>query len=285
MKKILIWLTAFVLLLSSCKAPDEPCIGCQDIVDADNQFSTVSIDFGEGSAEYILLRSNYWFGSVPSGTVTTIKSVAELESFQKKHEVYSGGQQMLSIENFNGYAKKLDEKFFDEKILLAIHIQSGSGSDSFYVSDISTEGSCLTVGVSSLLHPPMTAFTTDMASWHMVVEIDRNLIGSVTEFKAVNNTKHRTYEGDSSDVNMKPVIFLDENSMIYYLSYGDYLQNNHRNKYELSETELTLLVTEDKSKKLVFDISDKGFVFNEEKSEWDANYIVPLTFPDGTVFK
>ena len=283
MKRLLLLLAVLILVISSCaKNPEEPCPGC-DIVDK-NLYSTESVVFGEGSAEYVLLKSNYWFGSIPSGTVTKISSMDELESFQKKHKVYSDGQYMLSIENFNGYARKLDEKFFEEKIVLAIHIQSGSGSESFYVSDISVEGDCLTVGVSSILHPPMTAFTTDMASWHMVVEIDRNLIEGVTDFKAVNNTKHKSYEGDKTDVNMKPVISLDENSKIYYLSYGEYLQNNHRNKYELNEKELVLLLIDDGSKKLVFDVTDKGFVFNGEKSEWDANYIAPLTFPDGTLF-
>ncbi len=186
MKKLLSLLVATVVLLLSCAPTEEPYLDGYDIVGED-LYPMEKIPFGDGEAEYAVLRSNYYFDKYDNRELTKIESLSELRAFQRKHKIYSTPfkSDVLSIESFNGYAKKLDEDFFEDKIILVIHIKSGSGTTRFYVSEIYTVNNTLTVGISAIPQAPNTPSTCDMASWHAVVEIDRALVQGITEFKAI----------------------------------------------------------------------------------------------------
>ena len=285
MKRIIIVLLAILLglfLFVSCGYPDfiscygdeEPELDGKDVVD-DAPYPTKSLGIG---VEYVIFRG----GSIEceNYTLTKIESFDEVKSFIKANKLHTlDGYQYHRAENFENYSKHLADNFFDEHILLVVNIISGSGSTRFYATGYDRYGENeFTVGISSVMREPYAPSTCDMASWHMVFEIERTLVDGIDKFTAINKTLHTAYVLDSGSV--QTWITLDKNDRSCFLSHGKYLEENYNGAFNEALWEMTLALGDDK---LVFDIEGDAFerlVYNQKKSK----HSLELPFEDGAVF-
>ena len=284
-KIILLLLTLFAILFLfvSCGDPDFiSCYGDEDseldgkVVVDDDPYPTKSLG---GGVEYVIFRG----GSIEGENygITKIESLNDVNSFIKANTLHSlDGLKFHRAENFEHYSKTLEDNFFDNNILLVVNIISGSGSTRFYATGCDRlEENLFTVGISSVIREPYAPSTCDMASWHMVLEVERSLIEGVDSFRALKKTLHVAYVLNSEDTEAQ--IYLDKNDHSCILSYGEWLgENHHSGTFSEKRWEMTLSLGD---AKIVFDIEGDAFerlVYNQKKSQ----HSLDLPFEDGAVF-
>ena len=107
-----------------------------------------------------------------------IESFDELKSF--KNDIVGSN----ISDSLKEYFDKLDGKFFEKNILLAVNLTSGSGSYRFRVSSVTKTDGCFAVGVSRV-DTGTQIVTCDMAYWLVMCEVERTELSGITEFDAV----------------------------------------------------------------------------------------------------
>ncbi|MBR4767030.1 MAG: hypothetical protein IK085_09760 [Clostridia bacterium] len=102
--------------------------------------------------------------------VVFIKSVSELNAYKSRNaSKYYFDSGFGSSESFNDATLKYDDGFFKDKALVMVVTRESSGS--VYYEGVSVNGSEGTIAVNRYFPE---VFTCDMASWHIIIELDRN---------------------------------------------------------------------------------------------------------------
>lgn len=180
------------------------------------------------------------------------------------------------------YLRKLDAAYFEQKAILLIPIQSGSGSYKYYVSALKKENGFLTVEISMNLMPSDTDVTDNMSYRLTVIEVDRSLLDGVSKFDAVYDTQHFMYESDIPFFGyFGPKFTVDTNSKEYFFNFCVPYKNPKKSKYvsivdtaqyvtlygkfEQNESALVFLPNDEHGNKIVFDIVGQDCVYNAKK--------------------
>ncbi len=259
----------------SCFGDNEIKLNGKDIIN-DNPYNRKNLGVG---VDYVIFRGGSIEGE-DSGAVTKIESWEDVDKFIKVNKLYTlDGYQFNRVENFEPYVRTLDENFFDDNVLIVVNIVSGSGSTRYYATGYDTlEENSLTLGISTVMTPPNTDGTSDMASWHMVFEFDRSFLEGIEKIIAVDKTHYTCYALDSDEFNAE--IWLDQNNHTVFFSYGKYLGSTHGGTFESSVSKMILNLDDDK---LVFDVGGDAFerlIYNKYKSSSDLGVI-----ENGAIFK
>ena len=102
--------------------------------------------------------------------VVFIKSVSELNAYKSRNaSKYYFDSGFGSSESFNEATANYDDGFFKDKALVMVVTRESSGS--YYYDGVSVNGSEGIIAVNRRLPEP---FTCDMASWHIIIELDKN---------------------------------------------------------------------------------------------------------------
>ena len=102
--------------------------------------------------------------------VVFIKSVIELNAYKSRSaSKYYFDSGFGASESFNDATLKYDDDFFKDKALVMVVTRESSGS--VYYDGVSVNGSEGIIAINRRLPEP---FTCDMASWHIIIELDRN---------------------------------------------------------------------------------------------------------------
>ncbi len=196
-----------------------------------------------------------------------------------------------NLENNERYG----EEFFNDNILVIIGIEAGSGSHRYYVSSIYKSEERLAVGVSLVMTASDIDVTDDVQYRRIYLEIDRDALGEVSEFKAVMETRHRHYYTDLEGLHMQHTLSLDMNSgefiLCYFTDQDESLSGEKwyktikryelRGRFELGDGILTLLPDGDSKNKLVFELNYGDCLYNSKKSKFNDE----LPFGDKTRFE
>jgi len=121
------------------------------------------------NVQYMLLRTNFSHYEAPS--VVIISSASELERYYEEHKLrlYDVHGNLLPDGDFLDAIADYTDAFFLENVLVVAELVERSGSNRHRVERIDESGN---IFIERLL-PEMG--TADMASWSIVIEIDRSL--------------------------------------------------------------------------------------------------------------
>lgn len=125
------------------------------------------------SAQYI--RTDGYLPSANYPVVTVIRSNAELNAYYERNKTLynlerSGSD---SVTSFLDACDRYDAAYFEDRVLILILVECGSGSTRFRVTDVGFQGSEFIVDVESYI--PGDAGTCDMAQWHIFVEAEAGI--------------------------------------------------------------------------------------------------------------
>ncbi len=102
--------------------------------------------------------------------VVIIKSADELENYiSANSDKYYFGSGSGSSSSFNNAVKKYDDDFFSENALVMVVTRESSGS--VYYDGVSVNGN---EGIIAVYRFRPDVCTADMASWHIIIELDKN---------------------------------------------------------------------------------------------------------------
>lgn len=126
-------------------------------------------------AQYI--RTNGYHEDVEYPYAVIITSAAQLDRYydQNKHQYDLERRDNVAGDSTIGFldaADKYDEAFFKDKKLVMIIIEEGSGSVRHRVTRVGNEGGSLYVSIERTA-PEIC--TDDMAEWHIILELDREV--------------------------------------------------------------------------------------------------------------
>ncbi len=133
------------------------------------------------SVQYI--RTNGYHDGVQYPVVTVIHSVEELNAYYEANkdkyslERRTGTIYSDSTIGFLDACDKYDEEYFENRILLMVLLEEGSGSIRHKVERVSTDAGKIVVEIDSIV-PEI--FTDDMAEWHILIELEKG-VDSATE--------------------------------------------------------------------------------------------------------
>ena len=110
-----------------------------------------------------------------------IDDIQDVEGFETKFagcfSFYGNGEG-----SFSGIMAEYDEKFFENNSIIIVYVTSGSGSNRFGVSSVSSVNGVFSVEIANTYSPEIG--TCDMAGWFMIIEVADEDLNSCTEFKA-----------------------------------------------------------------------------------------------------
>ena len=122
------------------------------------------------SIQYIRANEAGYNTDIQYPKVVFIKSVEELDAYKtgnSAHYYFDSG--FGSSESFNNATKKYDSDFFGDKALAVVVTREGSGS--VYYDGVYVNGKDGVIAVDRRIPE---VFTEDMASWHIIIELDKN---------------------------------------------------------------------------------------------------------------
>ena len=196
--------------------------------------------------------------------------VQKIDSLEQLEQLKAN---LMTEDGLFDYSTKFDDAFFEENILLAAYVESGSGSYRYYLSNMYIENGGLTVGISQKLMPPDICVTADMAYWIVLVEVERDKIAGVETFDAIAETRHSYYD-EQGDF-YSPMLTLDENSKEYYfVYYKDKSRNEIYGSFERNEDNLILKSSDGN---LVFDVDGDGLVLEKITNSDVSSFVKPKT--------
>ena len=168
MKNRNVFIIGFIIIILSLISCDN--IGNHDIFNkspflALSDESTVDIN-----VQYI--RTQYFNDNSFHKSITIVTSTNELEQYYEKHKlrVFDGQGNLIPHEQFLDAIEKYTEKYFTENVLLIVGLIENSGSVRHKVEKIDENGNIFIMRLS----PEMG--TTDMASWSIIIELNKNLL-------------------------------------------------------------------------------------------------------------
>lgn len=122
------------------------------------------------SIQYIRTNETGYNDSAVYPKVVFIKSVSELNTYKAATAPeYNFDSGFGSSKSFNDATAKYDERFFKDKALVMVVTREGSGS--VFYDGVSVNVSEGIIAVDRFFPEVGTA---DMASWHIIIELDRN---------------------------------------------------------------------------------------------------------------
>ncbi len=127
------------------------------------------------AAQYI--RTNGYHEDVEYPYAVIITSVAQLDRYyeQNKHQCDLERREKVNSDNTIGFldaVDKYDEEFFKDKKLVMIILEEGSGSVRHKVTRVGNEAGRLYVSIERTSPEDCT---DDMAEWHIILELDRDV--------------------------------------------------------------------------------------------------------------
>ena len=126
------------------------------------------------SVQYV--RTNGYHEGKEYPITSVVTSTGELTAYYDKYknEYDFERRQQIASDSTTGFLDAVDkytETYFQDKVLLIILVQEGSGSNRHKITGITKEDGLMTVHVERQIPQVGTA---DMAQWHILVEIDRD---------------------------------------------------------------------------------------------------------------
>lgn len=183
MKKLIFFLFAFLLLLSTAGCSEKPSdttwMETPDTTVSEVGISSVKeLYSGALNADKMLLSSVVHFPIYKFDTLeglTQLKaSLEDPKSLSYKHD---------EMPSFNEVTAKYDETFFSENALLLVHVVASSGTYRFAVDAINCDDARLCVHIAETTHAEIV--TCDTLAWFITVAIPRSAAAAYTEFDAV----------------------------------------------------------------------------------------------------
>ncbi len=177
-----------ILSLASCKPEDvgknndTPVTVYTDGGLSDKTPMTDDIKECEFSAQYI--RTNGYHDGVRYPVVTVIHSVDELNAYYEANkDKYSLERRTDTIYSdssigFLDACDKYDDKYFEDKILLLVLLEEGSGSIRHKVTRVATNEEAIVVDITTIV--PEVG-TCDMAEWHILIEPEAGVFAEDTD--------------------------------------------------------------------------------------------------------
>lgn len=243
----------------------------------DNSVARYDARFFRGSYQ----ADEYRFIPCENADTLYVSSVAHIpvQKIDSRERLADFEENISTSSELAEYVEAFDENFFEENILLAAYIESGSGSYRYYLSNMYIENGGLTLGISQKLMPPDICGTCDMAYWIVLVEVKRDKISDVEIFDAIYETRHSYYDvqGDF----YSPMLTLDENSSEgYFVYFADESRREIYGYFKASDKGL-VLTSENGEEKIAFSFEGDDLVFDAENTISES-----VSFVDGkTVLK
>lgn len=113
------------------------------------------------------------YGDVSDGCINLFHTFEELAKYVNQNNF---------INEFEIAVTKYEELFFENKSLLVLEIVEYSGSNYHKVNSIGLNDGTFEIHMD-YIRPSIG--TTDMASWYIIIEVDKSFIGDITSFKIV----------------------------------------------------------------------------------------------------
>jgi len=113
------------------------------------------------------------YGDVSDGCINVFHTFEELAKYVNQNNF---------INEFEIAVTKYEELFFENKSLLVLEIVEYSGSNYHKVNSIGLNDGTFEIHMD-YIRPSIG--TTDMASWYIIIEVDKSFIGDITSFKIV----------------------------------------------------------------------------------------------------
>lgn len=202
------------------------------IGDTENDVKRSYVDF---DAQYIRTGSYYEDGEYPS--VVIIRSVDELKAYYEanKNNYYLERREIppnyvnVTI-GFLDACDKYDEAYFKNNILVMVLLEEGSGSITHQIENIKIDtNNKLFINIDSIV--PF-ACTADMANWHILIELEKDLnIKSEADVTVyLDKEDSKVTENEKSQLQITP-------NFILTVPYGwqyEIHQKNELNEYAIS---------------------------------------------------
>ncbi len=186
MKKIMAILLSFVLLFA--------LVGCKEGKNNQSGNSVQEINF---EAQYI--RTNGYNSEVKYPFSCVISSIEELTDYynkyknmydlERKKEVYPS-----STIGFLDASDKYVSSFFNNKVLVLVVLEEGSGSIRHKVNSVKAGATEILIDIECI--SPQWG-TDDMAEWHIFIELEKEKVSAEQSIKI-------TYDGVPKQVNAPP---------------------------------------------------------------------------------
>jgi hypothetical protein len=120
------------------------------------------------------IRTNPMVQAVKYPSVTVVSSKAELEQYYLERYDVSAYPYLEQSSELKDAVASYSEHYFQDKILVIVLLEEGSGGIRHNVEKIEADGTILI----SRIVPEMG--TADMAEWNIILELDRNV--NIDEF-------------------------------------------------------------------------------------------------------
>lgn len=137
------------------------------------------------------LRTDGYHSGVRYPQVIVIHSAAELS------EYYEANKDRYNLSGFPAACEKYDETYFNDRVLVMVLVEAGSGSVRYQVTDVARTGvnrDMLSIAIDVMV--PEVG-TCDMAEWHILIEPAAGVFVSDAEHVSVN--LHTTGMGKRPD--------------------------------------------------------------------------------------
>ena len=156
-------LSVIFLMFSACDSA-MPAIEEQPYLIVAGNRVTLNVQY----VQYI--RTGFIYQS-PSPIITIVSSTDELKEYYEDNRIgiYDGYGNLLPDENFLNAIAKYTDNFFAENVLIIVGLTENSGSNRHRVKRINENGEIV---IHRLL--PAMPGTADMASWSILIELDRS---------------------------------------------------------------------------------------------------------------
>ena len=176
------------------KLKEDETAGADEHMDTPDFFHETTVAYAGYISDYAIItgalnRDKMMESSIQHLPIYKFESVAELARFQSDFAEDIATRAHGEVPCFDVVAKQYDAEFFEEKALLIVYVESGSGSCRYDVGSVawSAESNSLVVH-AELTRSPKTA---DMAGWFLCVAMNKDTVQNCTTFDAdLNAVSH-----------------------------------------------------------------------------------------------
>lgn len=297
-KRLIFPLLAAILVFSGCKKQALSMVGGptgESIPTAPTtQPTSVALSF---EAQYVRTEGN-WDGAKFPG-VQVIGSLQELNDYYNTyHEVYDlERREQVSADSTPGFldaCDRYDEAFFETQYLIFVLLEEGSGSVRHQVMGAQKTGDGkVSISINSLT-PPGGFGTSDMARWHVIVELSRDALIESSQDVMVYWNDRLAYDGayiepplPASDYKEPPaamLVFDNTKASLAPMGYSWFYRDEDEkevaviaDRVAIPEKEQVLSIYADPA------LAEPVYQYNPDTGKYDAmkhqGYLIKLAFP------
>ncbi len=123
------------------------------------------------------IQTHLYINNFNSPSVDIIKSLFDLEKYKTKYK----------DDTLYSFLEKYTESYFNSNVLVIVNIQESSGSNTNKIDRIAKDKSYNRIDIF-VKRDVAEIGTADMAIWHLIAEIDKNIFGDTTDIEVLDST-------------------------------------------------------------------------------------------------